>query len=885
MTIDVENIPAELRDARRPEIYRAAIAALENGISVVPPAEDGTKRPLPDGNGRWKRFQERPPDREDLGRWYGPRTGMGFVLGAVSGGLEVLEFDDRETYERFKEAATATGLAELVGRIEAGYLEVTPGGGVHWPYRCSEIRGNTKLAQRPGDPDEEGRPTVECLIETRGEGGFVVVAPTFGSVHPTGNAYRLIRGGVGTIADIEDDEREALWDLARSFDEMPAPEPDEGHRPRGNNRIQEGEIRPGEDFNRRATWEEILDGWTRAYSRGDVTYWRRPGKDRGVSATTGHCKPDLLRVFSTSTAFGTASSYSKFGAYARLHHGGDYGAAAKALAEGGYGTYWDADRERFLPNPRPKFKPRPKASGAANGAVHRVREPAADGPPERLPAGPGETPWDEPILEASETAEPFPYRVFPPALADFALEASRSLTCPIDYMGVAQLVIASAAIGRSVAITLKEGWSESPALYAALVGEPGLAKTPPLAVASRPLWAITEELIAGHRILAKEARNDKQEPPPLRRIAVDDSTVEAMGPILRDNSRGVAMIKDELTSLFMGMNQYKSGGKGSDRQFFLSAWSGSPVTIDRKSNPDGIPIHIPHPFLSIVGALTPGMLGEVTEAKGRDDGFLDRMLFAQPETVRVRWQPGGIPPELALEWENAVRRLFGREMVLGANGRPRPYFVRLSAPASDAFSAWFDAHCEEAEDGDFPAHMKGAWSKFRAYCARLALVLYLLDLSFDPAAPDPPPPLPAHCIHNAICLIDYFKNHARRARSILRGAIDENSDGRAILAWVNRKGLDSFTERDAKRNFPGRFANDPRALAAALEWLVARRCVRPGVGTPKAPGTPGRAASPSYDVNPDLAPACRNGLAACQNRSAIDGIDEMEAGDPPGNEA
>jgi putative DNA primase/helicase len=364
----------------RPEIYRAALAALAGGISVVPPAEDGTKRPFPDGNGRWKRFQERPSTEDDLGRWYGPCTGMGFVLGAVSGGLEVLEFDDRETYERFKEAAKAVGLSDLVDRIEAGYVEETPGGGVHWPYRCSEVRGNTKLAQRGGEPDEAGRPTVECLIETRGEGGFVVTAPSFGAVHPTGRPYRLIRGSISTIADISDEEREALWTLARSFDEMPAPTVEDGPKRQGSKEPRDGELRPGEDYNQRASWEEILEGWIKVFSRGDVTYWRRPGKSHGISATTGHCKPDLLRVFSTSTAFGTASSYSKFGAYAHLHHGDDYGAAAKALAEEGFGTYWDAEQQQFLQNPRPKGRARsPTTNGASHPplAIHR----GEDGPP------------------------------------------------------------------------------------------------------------------------------------------------------------------------------------------------------------------------------------------------------------------------------------------------------------------------------------------------------------------------------------------------------------------------------------------------------------------------------------------------------------------------
>jgi hypothetical protein len=64
----------------------AAYEALEGGLSVVPPREDGSKAP----DGEWKRFQQTRPTSADLDRWYGKgetpnRTGLGIVCGAVSG--------------------------------------------------------------------------------------------------------------------------------------------------------------------------------------------------------------------------------------------------------------------------------------------------------------------------------------------------------------------------------------------------------------------------------------------------------------------------------------------------------------------------------------------------------------------------------------------------------------------------------------------------------------------------------------------------------------------------------------------------------------------------------------------------------------------------------
>jgi hypothetical protein len=66
-------------------------------------------------------------------------------------------------------------------------------------------------------------------------------------------------------------------------------------------------------------------------------YWRRPGKEKGWSATTGHCRGevggDLLYVFSSNAhPFEAEKAYSKFSAYAILRHGGDHAEAARELA-------------------------------------------------------------------------------------------------------------------------------------------------------------------------------------------------------------------------------------------------------------------------------------------------------------------------------------------------------------------------------------------------------------------------------------------------------------------------------------------------------------------------------------------------------------------------
>jgi putative DNA primase/helicase len=159
--------------------------------------------------------------------------------------------------------AEASGLGESAERIEAGYLEQSPSGGFHWLYRCPEISGNIKLARRPKAPDEMNDPEdkIKVLIETRGEGGYIVVAPSHGRVHPSGKRYVLLRGNFETIAAINIEERESLFELARTFDLMPKPQAKEPAAKSSG----KAEGRPGDDFNVRGVGPISLNpmagGW------------------------------------------------------------------------------------------------------------------------------------------------------------------------------------------------------------------------------------------------------------------------------------------------------------------------------------------------------------------------------------------------------------------------------------------------------------------------------------------------------------------------------------------------------------------------------------------------------------------------------------------------
>lgn len=195
------------------QLLALALEMAEDGSSLIPVGSD--KKPFL----AWKKYQSARADADQLREWAADPRAAGFavVCGAVSGGLEIIDFDDPEFYAAFMAAAPdwAAGLP----------VQKTGGGGYQVAYRRETPGGNVKLAwaAREADADgvvlEGGR---EIAIETRGEGGYAVIPH---SLHPSGNRYAPLTGTFGSIPTIEDAQAGELLALARGLDQTPRPQP------------------------------------------------------------------------------------------------------------------------------------------------------------------------------------------------------------------------------------------------------------------------------------------------------------------------------------------------------------------------------------------------------------------------------------------------------------------------------------------------------------------------------------------------------------------------------------------------------------------------------------------------------------------------------------
>ena len=422
-------------------------ATIENALrlknlAILPPSNDGTKKPFPM---EWKEYQNRIPSREQISKWYkSGLTGFGLVCGAVSDNLECLDFDESKIFDRFCKRMKKLGLSKLLKRLKEGYYERTPNG-VHFLYRCSEISSSTKLATKPGKRNKSGNLKVITLIEIKGEGGLIICAPTYGNVNPDGE-YELIGGGLSTIPLLTPRERKDLHDVARTF-HIPTEESQRDELQSIRTETQNKAGRPGDDFNARAKWEDILAGWKVVYTVRNVKYLRRPGKSRVVSATINYMGNDLFRNFSTSTAF-QLKSYDKFGAYAALNHHGNLSAAAKQLILDGYGGSGNGNNEQD--------------EAAKTLAVNCF--------PERE----------------------FPLTVLPKYFRELVEAYSEALQCSPAFVAMNFLTILSGAAGNAVTLKLKNSWKTPPFIWLGVIGVTGSGKTHPIEAAMGPLFVLQD---------------------------------------------------------------------------------------------------------------------------------------------------------------------------------------------------------------------------------------------------------------------------------------------------------------------------------------------------------------------------------------------------------
>jgi hypothetical protein len=270
--------------------------------------------------------------------------------------------------------------------------------------------------------------------------------------------------------------------------------------------------------------------------------------------------------------------------------------------------------------------------------------------------------------------------------------------------------------------------------------------------------------------------------PRMRHYYSSDLTVEALAGIL-GHDPGISVVRDELSGWVTSMDQYK-GGKGSDRQQFLSLWSSQSWKIDRKHADS---IYIRHPVASIVGGIQTDLVGVLHDSAGRRDGFVERILPNVPDVAPGPWSEesatlGQLQDAVALfqALDQALDRL------QEAPDPTKPVFatgigVHLTPEARSLYVAWYNQN--QALIASAPPLAGGFYAKLPGQVARIALILHALR-----NAEDPRPMLSAERMADAIELGEFFRSHIGRFLALLESSPPIRSAGtEARITRILRK--------------------------------------------------------------------------------------------------
>lgn len=462
----------------------------------------------------------------------------------------------------------------------------------------------------------------------------------------------------------------------------------------------------------------------------------------------------------------------------------------------------------------------------------------------------------EVISEPGLRWRPLPVEVLPACLRDYALEVARVVQVDPIATVLPGLVTAAAAIGGSRTVALGDDWREPSILWGALVAESGDGKTPaakpmlsPARAADTALQPVNAERDAQYeddkRIFAAdlekwkaEHKKGKEAPPPrppeplaaLRRV-VSDVTPEALAPILLANDRLLAD-RDELSGLLGGMGRYSDGKGAAERAQYLSMHSAEPIRIDRKTG-DRKSLCVEAPYLSIYGGVQPALLHQVMSADDVAAGLPARFLWAMPPTRRQRYRKDRVRPEDRTAYEKALDKLYEQAPAQGEFGEPTPLVVTLTAEAEVVFGECVDRLNDRRADATGP--VKGALSKLRAACGRIALVLHCLrDAEGDLPIGDELT-IGADTMQAAAELSEWFAGEAERVFA-MRGESAEDATTRELVRWIEARG-GSVTPRELSRG-PRQYRGGDRAEAALRSLAESRYGRFDSQGTTEAGGRP-----------------------------------------------
>jgi uncharacterized protein DUF3987/DnaB helicase-like protein len=480
-------------------------------------------------------------------------------------------------------------------------------------------------------------------------------------------------------------------------------------------------------------------------------------------------------------------------------------------------------------------------------------------------------PDPRPLPDGLARVPSLPDALIPEAVRPWLADIAERLQVPVEFPATAAIICLSSVVGSQVRIRPKrhDDWTVTPNLWGAVIGRPGVMKSPAIAEPMKALnrlvkqaeaeyekalrdWRFSKEVAEAKKAarrdsLKKAARAGKDfeafraeleegedKEPTERRYIVNDATVEKYGELLNQNPNGLLIFRDELTGWLRSLDDERHA---NDRAFFLEAWNGDDsYTYDRIGRGT---LKINNTTTSILGGIQPGPLESyLRNALGYgegDDGLMQRFQMIVYPDISGDWQNVDRWPETkaknrAFSIYKYLNELDPRTLIAEHDdGRP---FLRFGEDAQELFNEWFVGLNLALRSGEFehPA-LEAHFSKYKSLMPSLALIFHLCDAADGKTVG--PVSLPA--AERAAAWCDFLRLHANRIYGL--GLKSTAIHARTLAGHLQKCDLSSpFTARELYRKgwaglVSAKTVEEPLSLLEDLGWLRSVQ-VRTDLGRP-----------------------------------------------------
>ncbi len=498
--------------------------------------------------------------------------------------------------------------------------------------------------------------------------------------------------------------------------------------------------------------------------------------------------------------------------------------------------------------------------------------------------------WKDPLPIKDELPQVEPMRedMIPEAFRAWVTDAAGRMQVPVDYLVVPLLVVCGSLIGTSCQVRPKQqdDWSEVPNLWGGIVGPPSMMKTPALneavnktlgrleAEAGKEYQAAqdtykADEMVAKARQkklqadinkavknpketdkspeeLAAELQKIRTGKPVERRYKTNDSSIEKIVELLRDNPRGLLYFRDELIALFRRMER---AGNEQDRGFMLEAWSGNGCHIDDRIGRGTV--RADNICISLLGSIQPDKIAEYLNravTKGENDGFVQRLqLMVYPDPVKAWEYIDQRPNSAAKNRGYKVIKALAELAVMPPEPTEDKTYLRFSGEGQAILKEWLTRlQLEKLEDeNDHPIILEHL-AKYRSLMPSLALIFHLIECVDIGRIPDP---ISKEAAETAAQWCNYLESHARRIYSLATNT--GKRGGETLARKIKSKTLkDGFKLREIQMK-KWSLLSSGESIQDALDWLIEKHWIEE-TELEKSSAKGGRPPACSYRINPKI---------------------------------